>query len=166
MTFEVLIRPARADEIETVRDIERRSAQRFLGTDLAVLAKDEPTDAATLARRIHAGGLLVAQAEDGKSVAFVMLRPLDGWGYVEQIDVLPSHERRGIGAALLERVGRDWPTLLLSTFRDVPWNAPYYARLGFRPVEALTPAMQAIRTEHEARGLDESRRLFMRRDRR
>jgi hypothetical protein len=23
------------------------------------------------------------------------------------------------------------PALTLTTFRDVPWNAPYYARLGF-----------------------------------
>lgn len=165
MTFEHLIRSARVDEIETVREIERRSAQRFVGTDLAALADDEPTDAATLALRIGAGGLLICEGEGGEPVAFLMLRPVDGCGYVEQIDVLPSHERRGIGAALLDRVGRDWPALLLSTFREVPWNAPYYARLGFRPVEGLTPALLAIRAEHEARGLDESRRLFMRRHR-
>ena len=23
------------------------------------------------------------------------------------------------------------PTLTLTTFRDVPWNAPYYERMGF-----------------------------------
>jgi hypothetical protein len=56
--------------------------------------------------------------------------------------------------------------LSLSTFREVPWNAPYYRRLGFVDVadEALTPGMRAIREEHLARGLDEDARVFMVRD--
>ena len=159
---------ARTDEIETVRDIERRSAARFLGTDRAELADDEPTAAAVLARRIEAGGLLVA-GDGGTPVAFVMFRPEEGCAYVEQIDVLPSHARRGIGARLLEAVAqlareRGLAALTLSTFKDVPFNAPYYARLGFAVVEELTPGMAAIRAEHEARGLDETARVFMRRE--
>lgn len=162
------IRPARADEIEIVRAIERLSATRFLGTDLAGLAEDEPTDAVTLAARIAAGGLLVA-GDGGAPIAFVMFRPVEDALYIQQIDVLPSHARRGIGAALLGAVGeiargQGLAALTLSTFRDVPFNAPYYGRLGFAPMEALTPAMVEIRAEHEARGLDETARLFMRRE--
>jgi GNAT superfamily N-acetyltransferase len=162
------IRPARADEIDRVRDIERISATRFLGGDRAALADDEPTDAETLTTRIGTGGLLVA-ADADVPVAFVMFREVEGCAYVEQIDVLPSHARRGIGAALLNAVAdlaleRGWPALTLSTFKDVPFNAPYYARLGFRVVEDLTPGMVQIRAEHEARGLDETARVFMRRE--
>jgi len=162
------IRPARADEIDRVRDIERISASRFLGTDRAELADDEPTDAATLAARIGQGGLLVA-VDAQVPAAFVMFREVEGCAYVEQIDVLPSHARRGIGADLLEAVAklaraRGWPALTLSTFKDVPFNAPYYARLGFEEVGALTPGMSEIRAEHEARGLDETTRVFMRRE--
>ena len=161
------IRAALASEIEAVRAIERASATRFLGTALAALAEDEPTDAATLARRVQEGGLLAAEA-DGVLVAFVMFREVEGCGYVEQIDVLPSHERRRIGARLLDAAarlarGRGWPALTLSTFRDVAFNAPYYRRLGFVEVEALTPGMAEIRAQHEARGLDETARVFMRR---
>jgi hypothetical protein len=58
---------------------------------------------------------------------------------------------------------RGLAALTLSTFKDVPFNAPYYARLGFAVVEKLTPGMAAIRAEHEARGLDETARVFMRR---
>lgn len=161
------IRPACADEIERVREIERVSATRFFGTDRAWLAEDEPTDARTLAERIGSGGLLVATEADGP-IAFVMFRSVEGCAYVEQIDVLPSHARRGIGAALLEAVAgvaraRGWPALTLSTFKDVPFNAPYYARLGFAVVEELTPGLAKVRAEHEARGLDETARVFMQR---
>lgn len=167
MNHDLRLRGAMTSEIERVRLIESASATRFLGTARAALAEDEPTDAATLAARIASGGLLVAE-EDGAVVAFVMFREVEGCGYIEQIDVLPSHERRGIGARLIEAVAdlareRGWPALTLSTFKDVPFNAPYYRRLGFADVEALTPAMLAIRAEHEARGLDESMRVFMRR---
>lgn len=161
-------RAGRAADIETVRGIERISAARFLGTELAALADDEPTDAATLAERVAEGGLLVAE-DEGRPVAFAMFREAEGCAYVEQIDVLPSHERRGIGAALLDAVAetareRGWAALTLSTFRDVPFNAPYYRRLGFAEVSELTPGMAEIRREHEARGLDETRRMFMRRE--
>ena len=163
------IRPARPEEIEPVRAIERASAQRFVAIDMQALADDEPTDAATLQRRIGAGGLLV-HADADPPIGFVMFRPLADGLYIEQIDVLPEHAGRRLGAALIDAVaalaraqGRD--ALLLSTFRDVPWNAPYYRRLGFvdLPDDALGEPLQAIRREHLARGLDESRRVFMRR---
>lgn len=164
------IRPAETTEVERVREIERASATRFLAIGMVDLAEDEPTPAETLVRRIATGGLLVATDEAGSPVAFVMFREVDGCAYIEQIDVLPSHAGKRIGAALIDEVearARDhsWPALLLSTFVDVSWNAPYYRRLGFRdvPDADLSDALRRIRAEHQARGLDETRRVFMRR---
>jgi predicted N-acetyltransferase YhbS len=162
----VAFRVARPNEIETVRAVERASAQRFAGL-MDALAADEPSPAAVLAARIQAGGLVVA-LEGDHLVGFVMFRPVETFAYVEQIDVLPAHEGRRIGAGLLDVVaGRARANglagLSLSTFRAVPWNAPYYRRLGFVEVAdaALTPGMRAIRQEHLARGLDEDARVFM-----
>ncbi|MGH3991445.1 MAG: GNAT family N-acetyltransferase [Pseudonocardiaceae bacterium] len=65
---------------------------------------------------------------------------LDGCAHVEQVSVASAFARRGLGAALIEHLaaaaraeGR--PALTLTTFRDVPWNAPYFERLGFVVVE-------------------------------
>jgi GNAT superfamily N-acetyltransferase len=160
------VRPASPVEIEAVRDLERASAQRFVGL-MDALAADEPSPATVLADRIAAGGLLVAELDETLA-AFVMFRPVEDGLYVEQIDVLPAFERRRLGAALLDAVaerardaGRS--RLTLSTFKDVPWNAPYYRRLGFADIadEALTPGLLEIRREHLARGLDETARVFM-----
>ncbi len=162
----VAIRPALPSEIEIVREIERASAQRFIGL-MDSLAADEPSPAPVLADRIGAGGLLVAEA-DGGLAAFVMFRPIGDSLYIEQIDVLPAFERRRIGAGLIETVAQrarveNRPRLTLSTFREVPWNAPYYRRLGFVdvPDNDLAPVLLEIRREHLARGLDESARVFM-----
>lgn len=164
----VLLRYAQPDEIETVRAIERASARRFVGV-MDDLVEDPPTPALILADRIAAGGLLTAVL-DQTLVAFVMFRPVEDSLYVEQIDVLPAFAGQRIGAALLDAVtdkamARGLGALTLSTFRDIPWNAPWYRRLGFADIadDGLTPGLLEIRHEHLARGLDESQRVFMHR---
>ncbi|MBO9708586.1 MAG: GNAT family N-acetyltransferase [Caulobacter sp.] len=161
------LRDARHPEIEAIRAIERASAARFRGV-MDALADDEPSPARVLAQRIETGGLLVAEVGDALA-GFVMFRPVENRLYVEQIDVPPAFAGRRIGAALLDAVterarAAGLAGLSLSTFRDVPWNAPYYERLGFSEVADLTPALAAIREEHLARGLDEDARVFMTRD--
>jgi GNAT superfamily N-acetyltransferase len=162
------IRPAIFSEIEAVRDIERASAQRFLGV-MDDLAADEPSPASVLAARIETGGLLVAEI-GADLAAFVMFRPVEDSFYIEQIDVLPAFERQRIGAALIDAVAdraraTGLARLTLSTFREVPRNAPYYRRLGFDDIVdgELTPGLLEIRREHLARGLDEEARVFMER---
>jgi hypothetical protein len=61
---------------------------------------------------------------------------------------------------------RDLALVTLTTFRDVPWNRPFYERRGFEVIgeEALTPALRARReAEHEELGLDRDLRVVMRR---
>jgi predicted Zn-dependent protease len=47
----------------------------------------------------------------------------------------------------------------------VPWNTPYYQRLGFSVLEddELDAALLRIRNLRIARGVDETKRVFMRR---
>lgn len=48
----------------------------------------------------------------------------------------PEHGRRGIGGALVGSVC-DWArasgiaSVTLTTYREIPWNEPFYRRLGF-----------------------------------
>ncbi len=53
--------------------------------------------------------------------------------------------------------------MTLTTYRDVPWNAPYYARLGFEVVadEDLGPGLRAVRELEVERGLDRWPRVVM-----
>lgn len=58
------------------------------------------------------------------------------------------------------------PALTLTTFAHVPWNAPYYARCGFRVLAdiELTLGLRAIRRREAALGLDWWPRVCMRHD--
>jgi hypothetical protein len=76
-----------------------------------------------------------------------------------------------VGRALLEHVavraaGAGVPALTLTTFAEVPWNAPYYRRCGFHVVEESrwTPGLRAIREREAEHGLDRWPRVAMRRD--
>lgn len=163
------IRIARRSEIETLRSIEKMAATRLLGTALAWVAGDDPTDAAAFAERIDDGRCLVATRDDAP-VAFVIYSAIDGAAYIEELDVLPDHAGHRLGAWLIDAVAtqaaeRGLPALTLSTFRDVPWNAPYYRRLGFADIAMtdLTPGLAEIRAHHREKGLVDALRVFMRR---
>ncbi len=164
------IRAARSEELSAIQAIEAASGLRFVGL-MDAIANDAPTSLELLAARQAAGQLLVAETDAGGAptlAGFVMFRPLEKSLYIEQVDVLPAFERQRIGATLINAVASQARAigllgLTLSTFRAIPWNAPYYRRLGFADIEdsALTPDLTAIRREHQARGLDESARVFM-----
>ena len=88
--------------------------------------------------------------------------------YVRELNVLEKYGRRGIGKALMVRAIERAKELSLSgvflrTFRDVPWNAPYYTRLGFKEVavENWTGAMKSILAIEENWGLRADKRVFM-----
>ena len=135
------------------------------------IAEAEPTDTAAVLVRIDGGRAYGVDAH-GACVGFAFYRLLDAQRlYLEELDVAPSHAGQRIGARLIEQVmaraaQEGIAEVVLSTFRDAPWNAPYYARLGFSIVDAaaLDDTLRAIRAHHVSLGLDETQRVFMRAD--
>jgi GNAT superfamily N-acetyltransferase len=158
---------ARSRDVPALPAIERAAA-RLLAGRVPPSILEEATEVEELAAAQAAGRLWVARADDVPvGFAHVVLLS-DGTPHLEEIDVDPHHGRRGLGAALVEAVC-DWvererhPGITLTTFRDVPWNLPFYARMGFVvvPTEAVTPAVAAIVRDETARGLDPERRVVM-----
>lgn len=100
-------------------------------------------------------------------VGFAVLELLDGAVHLEQLSVHPAQGRRGHGSRLLAATvaaaaehGADRVTLL--AYADVPWNAPFYARHGWRETAADTPGLRALRAREVELGLDRhGRRVAM-----
>jgi GNAT superfamily N-acetyltransferase len=79
-----------------------------------------------------------------------------------------EHAGNGLGRRLIQAVvarAREAgvPRLTLTTFRDVPFNAPFYARLGFRIVDEphLCPRLARIRQEERRNGCELAPRVAM-----
>ena len=86
-----------------------------------------------------------------------------------EIDVHPDYGKRGIGTSLVMAVCNSFALagyafVTLTTFRDVPWNMPFYSRLGFEevPADEIRPELAAVVEDETARGLDPHRRVVMR----
>lgn len=167
-----MIRHAREEDLATLQDVERAAGRAFIDLDMAAIAEAEPPSLELLRSYCAAGRAWVAEAEDNPiPVAYLVADIVDGNTHIEQVSVHPDHARRGIGRALIEHVAH-WSrqhrlaALTLTTFVDVPWNAPYYQRCGFRPLaeDELTPGLRALRALEAAHGLDRWPRECMSRE--
>ena len=165
----VAIRPPSTDELPALRTIERLAGERFRGVGLSEVADHEPPSLDVLARYAREGRCWVAIDDAAGPIGYVLVDAVDGNAHVEQVSVHPDHQGSGVGRALMERVV-DWasevgmPAVTLTTFKDVPWNAPLYRHLGFRVLndEELAPGLRAVRDGETAHGLDPGRRVCMR----
>jgi GNAT superfamily N-acetyltransferase len=164
----VVIRPPSTTELPALRTIERLAGERFRGVGLPEVADDEPPSLDVLTRHTEQGRCWVAIDDAGGPIGYVLVDGVDGNAHVEQVSVHPDHQGSGVGRALMERVFEwagelDMPAVTLTTFSDVPWNAPLYRHLGFRVLrdEELGPGLRAIRDQETAHGLDPARRVCM-----
>jgi GNAT superfamily N-acetyltransferase len=155
------IRVAHPGEVEGLREIEVASEQLFAEVGMGPFSDDEESSAERAAMVLVSGD---------PPVGFASVEVVDGVAHLGQLSVLPSASRQGLGSVLVSAVC-DWASsqgyeaLTLTTFRDVPWNGPFYARMGFRTLDELTPGLAAIRNHEKAIGDDDfGPRIAMRKD--
>lgn len=169
MNAQYSIAAARPRDLAQLAAIELAAAELLAGhAPASVLGETTPLDVLQSAARD--GRLWVALKMDAP-VGFAHVALLErGAAHLEEIDVHPLHARQRLGTALVCHVCRwaaeqGYECVTLSTFRDVPWNMPFYARLGFEvvPRDELGPALRAVIAVETRRGLDPARRVIMRR---
>jgi GNAT superfamily N-acetyltransferase len=169
----VTIRPARADDGPALRTIERLAGEQFRDVGLDAVAEAEPFPLAELTAYADAGRSWVAADADDREapIGYALIDVVDGQAHLEQVSVLPDRQGTGVGRALIDRVaawaletGRSAVTL--TTFSAVPWNRPYYERLGFRVLDEteIGPDLRRLRDTEAAAGLDPRTRVCMRLD--
>jgi GNAT superfamily N-acetyltransferase len=162
------IAKARLRDISPLAAIERAAATLLHG-HAPVRVLDGTVDESDL-RQAQAGGRLWVALADDAPVGFAVVQMLaEDLPHLQEIDVDPQHGRRGIGAALVRTVCEwarmcKYAEITLTTFRDLRWNMPFYARLGFEevPADDLRPELLAVVEEETRRGLDPQRRVVMR----
>jgi GNAT superfamily N-acetyltransferase len=164
------IRAPRRDELGALVAIERDAGALFTTVGMPEIAYDDPGTVPALEPFRVGGHAWVAVDADDRPIAYLISAVVDGCAHVEQVSVAPAHARRRLGAALIDHLaavagaeGRRAVTL--TTFRDVPWNAPYYERLGFRVIAPADqgPELAALVAEEAERIPGDAPRVAMRR---
>lgn len=161
-----LIRPATAAEIFRLQEIERAAAELFRGSGLIDIDNMAVVSLTDHVAAISAGLSFVCEV-DSRVAGFAMGEWQGRDAYLHELDVDPTFQKRGVGAALVRAFveaarssgARD---IYLATFRDPPWNAPFYRKLGFHDVpRADYLAWMTALEESQASFLDLSTRVFM-----
>ncbi|HLH47556.1 MAG TPA: GNAT family N-acetyltransferase [Acidimicrobiales bacterium] len=166
-----LVRPARGDDLEALPDLEVAAGAAFRGLGMDAVAEDPPPTVDALAPYQEGGRAWVVTDGAGPPVAYLLAEQVDGCAHVEQVSVHPSRSGRRLGARLIGAAAawgadRGLAAVTLTTFAAVPWNAPYYRRLGFRVLEPaeIGPGLTAILAAERQRGLAAWPRVAMRGD--
>jgi len=167
---DVTLRAAAAADPPRLPDVEDAAGEMFRDVGMPDVAEMAARTVEDHEEALAAGLLWVADADGLGPVGFALASAMQGSLYLAELSVRPSHGRRGLGTALVECVAeeaaaRGYRAVTLSTFTHVPWNAPYYRRLGFvdLPPEGLPDELRAVREREAAVGLDLGQRVIMRR---
>ena len=152
------VRLATSHDIPALPQIERSAGEAFRGTDQAWIADDIVAEADAYPPLIEAGGVWVAEDDNGVVAGFISTKPLGGALHILELAVGHEHQRKGVGRGLMDAVLAEarrsgHRAATLTTFRSIPWNAPFYARLGFKLLDTPPAALAAILAEEAARGL-------------
>jgi len=156
------IRPTLERDIQQLPDVERSAAQAFAGwPTLAWLAQGDVMDCVAHRAFVDAGGSWVAEDPAGRIVGFACARLVGQALHLHEISVRQDAQGQGVGSRLLQQIidvarCADVRELTLTTFVDVPWNAPFYARFGFEVIdEGLSgERLQGILASERTHGLE------------
>lgn len=148
--------------------IENRAAELFRAHGYPSVADHPFPDVAAFREMLAGHEAWVAVAGTADLAGYAVAGPLGRYLHLRELSVDPTYGRRGMGTALVRHVlakaregGHSGVTL--TTFRDVPFNAPFYSRLGFEelPLESADEALRATFLQEVPEGIDASERLLM-----
>ncbi len=161
------IRPAHPDDLESVPAIAASAGAMFRDSPYPFLADDTMP---TIEIKSNEFLWVVADATD-QPVGFALVQMHDTFISIKELDMHQHHARQGLGGRLIRELAewareQGYSALALTTFPDVPWNGPYYARLGFRTLDIATcsPALQALWQAETPTGISKEQRICMQLD--
>lgn len=164
----MLIRPARLRDAADLPAIEKSAAQLYgNAAGLAWLANGPLIAQAEHESRILQQSVWVAEADNGILTGFISTEIFGTELHLWELSVHADWQRRGIATLLIDSAYRHAITqglsaLTLTTFSDLAWCAPAYAKRGFEQLPQPGPRLQDTLDAEALHGLPPERRIAMR----
>ncbi|CAI8984069.1 GNAT family N-acetyltransferase [Pseudomonas serboccidentalis] len=164
-----VVRRARHSDAAALPAIERSAAELFrVDPALAWLADAPVPDAEQHLQAVRSALVWVTEHTDQQLGGFLRAVQVDNQLHVEELSVSQHFQGQGMGRKLLlmaieYAAERQLRAVTLTTFSDLPWNAPFYQRIGFSlltPQETPAHLLDALNSE-AAHGLPIERRCAM-----
>ncbi len=168
---EISIKLAGSEHLSAIPAIELAASAMFPEADLPVEVRYLVIENELLQEAQSDARLWVALTDERTPVGFAMAGIIDGGAHLDEMDVMPDFGRQGVGTRLVRTI-IDWarlgeyPVLTLITFRHLPWNAPFYERMGFEAMATseLGEELAKLLQEDGDAGIDVHKRVCMKLD--
>ena len=146
------IRRRRLEDDPQLLQVENRAAELFRQHRFGAVSEFPTPHVESLQRMIGGRDVSVAVSEPDDDPVNSPLPARVDYMHLAELSVDPAHGQRGLGNALVSKLIEQAAKMSakgvsLTTFRDVPFNAPFYAKMGFS--EASGPAYLAARVTAE-----------------
>jgi GNAT superfamily N-acetyltransferase len=129
------IRLCRDDERATILAIVNAAAEAYRGVIPPDRWHEPYMSASELDREIAAGVAFWGHEGHGGLVGVMGIQPVRDVDLIRHAYVLPRSQRRGVGAALLQRLTATRSRrVLVGTWAAAEWAIRFYRRHGFAPV--------------------------------
>ena len=164
-----IIRFAVPEDAQLLPAIERSAAQAFrLIDELSWLAESPPMSVERHRELIARSACWIAVDAKNRPQGFLSADRHGGDLHIYELSVLRSMQGQGLGLRLIE-AAKDYArsnrlrSVTLTTFANVPWNAPFYSRIGFRIKASpdLDQRLEAILSEEYKHGFAPKSRCAM-----
>lgn len=148
---------AKPEHLAALPRIERAAAECFPAGMIPEAVKNYVLTLEEFENALAKKHLWAAVTLDDQPVGFALVLVKDKSAMLAELDVDPEHQCKGLGRQLVQTV-IDWAReegyihLTLTTFSNVPWNAPFYEKMGFRrlkEIELTADTIAALTREAE-----------------
>ncbi|QQR69635.1 MAG: GNAT family N-acetyltransferase [Alphaproteobacteria bacterium] len=166
----ISIRLASDRDYDCLPAIEADAGRLFHEFGLPSIASMEPMPADYYRNLPQKSAVFVA-LRGSEHIGFAVGIAMDGQGYLKEVSVKRLFAGQGVGRRLVECVmtwaqSASFRYLALTTFRDLPFNAAFYTKLGFHEFipDHNWPTLQNIRAHEQTSGVEIQPRVAMRLD--
>ena len=164
-----IIRLAVPEDAQLLPAIETSAAQAFrMIAELSWLAESPPMSIARHSQLIALSTCWVALDAENRPQGFLSAEQHGNDLHIHELSVMQSMQGQGTGRRLIEAAmeyarSTRLSFVTLTTFTNVPWNAPFYSRLGFqtKATKDLDQRLAAILSEEYKHGLAPECRCVM-----
>ncbi len=135
------IRLANLSDVRLLPDIEKSAAQTFLGYEkFSWIAQGNVQTEQDHLNFIQQKMEWVAVNGSDEPIGFINVEKHANSLHICELSVCQRWQGQGIGKQLITHIidvalVQKIPAITLTTFCDIPWNAPYYQRLGFNIIK-------------------------------
>ena len=152
-------------QLQFLPEIEKKSQLRFKETVHSECAFGETLSADHFLTRYRENSLIISQISQKSEISiagFLVFKKIpdntETTLFIEEMSVLPEYAGNRIGEKMIQYMVSIRPeikSIWLTTFENIPWNAPYYERLGFLqiPYKDCIPEIQNILHHESSKGL-------------